>query len=419
MNHTAEIIAVGTELLLGNIANTNAQFLSSELSTLGINVFHHTVVGDNPERLMEAVEIAKKRGDIIITTGGLGPTYDDLTKETLAKCFGKKLEFHQASADKIKGFFEKLGRAPTENNFRQAMLPEGCTVLENFHGTAPGCAFEAEGCLVIMLPGPPRECKLMFSTSVVPLLQERSDSIIVSHTLRIYGIGESAMEELLAEQMTKLQNPTLAPYAKTGEVELRITAKASTEEEANALIAPVKEEVLGILGDKVYGIDVDSLEQVCLKLLAEKGLTVGTAESCTGGYIAKRLTDIAGASRSYVGTLVTYTPEMKTKLLGVKPETIAEFGVVSAQVAEEMAKGASTALGCDIALATTGVAGPGPDADGKPAGLVYVAIHTPKGTISKKIQTMTHSRETVRVGASQFALDALRRYLCDLLHFSS
>ncbi|MBP1758674.1 MAG: Competence/damage-inducible protein CinA, partial [Firmicutes bacterium] len=269
---------------------------------------------------------------IIITTGGLGPTCDDLTKQTLASAFGKKLVYHEDIARQMEGYFARLGRPVTENNYQQCWLPEDCTILENDRGTAPGCAIFGEDCLVIMLPGPPSECSNMFDKQAAPLLQKLSNEVIVSHSLRVFGIGESAAEELLRDQMNRLTNPTLAPYAKSGEVELRITAKADTEEAAEAMIAPVEAEVREILGNKVYGVNVDSLEQVCLSLLIEKGVTVGTGESCTGGLIAKRLTDLPGASKVFTGSIVSYTNEVKAQLLGVPEALIAQHTPVSAPV---------------------------------------------------------------------------------------
>ncbi len=417
MSHTAELIAVGTELLLGNIANTNAQFLSKELSTLGINVFYHTVVGDNPQRLQEAVKVAKSRADIIITTGGLGPTCDDLTKQTLADAFGKNLIYHEDIANQIKSYFDRLGRTITENNYQQAMLPEGCTILENDRGTAPGCSFTAEDTLVIMLPGPPFECEAMFLNQAAPLLRTLSEDMIVSRTLRVYGIGESAAEALLRDQMNALTNPTLAPYAKGGEVELRITAKAKTEEEARKLIAPVEDEVRAILGDKIYGADVASLEEVCLDLLTKANLTVATAESCSGGIVAKRLTDLPGSSKVFLGGVVSYANNAKEALLGVSAALLETEGAVSAPVAEAMAKGIRAALGSDLAVSTTGVAGPGPDERGNPAGLVYVALDTPKGCLVREVRAGFMTRDQVRMAAAQFALDLIRRYLSGLLTF--
>jgi nicotinamide-nucleotide amidase len=315
----------------------------------------------------------------------------------------------------LESYFERLGRTLTENNYQQAWLPEGCQILENDRGTAPGCAFSADGCLVIMLPGPPTECQAMFLKQVVPLLTSLSDGMIVSRTLRVYGIGESAAEALLRDQMNALTNPTLAPYAKGGEVELRITAKSDTEEEARQLIAPVEEEVREILGDKIYGADVDSLEAVCLELLKDASLTVGTAESCSGGLIAKRLTDLPGASQVFLGGIVSYTNPVKARLLNVPESMLETEGAVSAAVAEAMAKGARSSLGCDLAVSTTGVAGPGPDERGNPAGLVFVALDSPKGCLVRELKVGFMTREQVRMAATQFALDLIRRYLTGLL----
>ena len=358
MSHTVEILSVGTELLLGNIANLDAQILSQGLSALGLNVYWHTVVGDNPQRAKEAVSLAKARADIIITTGGLGPTCDDLTKNVLAEAFGKKLVYDEGSAQRIKSYFQRTGRTMTENNLQQAMLPEGCTILENDWGTAPGCAFEAEGVHVIMLPGPPSECRPMFQYRAVPYLQQFSEGVIASHTLKLFGIGESQMEAQLREQMNTMQNPTLAPYAKEGECELRATAKAATQEEAQALLLPTVEQVKALFGPLVYGVDVPSLEYVVLEGLKARRLTLGCAESCTGGLIAKRITDVPGASQVFKGGIVSYTNAVKANVLHVPEELLKQFGAVSAQVALAMARGARTALGCDLAVSSTGVAGP-------------------------------------------------------------
>lgn len=415
MAHNAELISVGTELLLGNILNTDARFLSRELSKLGMNVYYQTVVGDNPERLRRAVETAKGRADILITTGGLGPTCDDLTKQTLAETFGKKLVFHAESAERIKDYFEKnLHNAPMpENNLQQAMLPEGCVVLQNDWGTAPGCIFEAEGCHVVMLPGPPRECEPMFSTHVAPYLRELSGETIRSRTLKLFGMGESAVESLLRDRMNALQNPTLAPYAKTGEVELRITAKAASDGEADALIAPVEREVRGIFGDLVYGADVGSLEEVVLAALKERWLTLSCAESCTGGLIAKRLTDLPGASAAFKGSAVTYWSENKHSLLGVPQELLDEKGAVSAEVAKAMAEGARSAFASDLAVSATGVAGPDRDERGNPVGLVYVALAAPEGTFCRELH-LGQNRDRVRTTAAHHAFDLVRRYLQEL-----
>lgn len=415
MSHTAELIAVGTELLLGNIANTDAQMISEGLSQLGINVYYHTVVGDNPERVRQAVDIARHRADILITTGGLGPTCDDLTKVAIAQAFGKELVYHEPSAQRIRDRFAAMERPVTENNFQQAMLPEGCTVLDNDWGTAPGVAFQAEGTHVIMLPGPPKECEMMFRYRAVPYLKGLSDGVIASRTVKTFGIGESAAEALLRDLMNSLQNPTLAPYAKPTGTELRITAHAQTEEEALALIAPVEAQVKEILGDKVIGVDVNSLEEVCYALLKEKGLTVGTAESCTGGLIAKLITDLPGSSSLFQGGVVSYTNQVKAGVLGVPQKLLDQYGAVSPQVAEAMARGAKQVLGCDIALSTTGVAGPDPDDRGNPIGLVYLGLAYGDQCYVTEFHAGKVARERIRRQSAQTALDLLRRHLTGLL----
>ena len=410
MAHTAELIAVGTELLLGNIANTDAQMLSQGLSALGINVYYHTVVGDNPGRLRAAVELAKSRADLILTTGGLGPTCDDLTKNVLAESFGKKLVYNAEAEARCRAFFQKIGREMTENNRQQFYLPEGSTVFQNDWGTAPGCAFAADGVHVLMLPGPPRECTAMFRYRAVPYLRALSEGAIVSRTLKLFGIGESSMEARLREKMNAMTNPTLAPYAKEGECELRITAKAATEAEARALIAPVEEALREEFGDLIYGADVSSLEEVVLGLLKEKGLTLGSAESCTGGLIAKRLTDLPGASAVFRGGVVSYATPVKHTVLGVPEDMLDTLGAVSAPVARAMAEGARRVLGCDLAVSATGVAGPDSDERGNPVGLVYVALAAPDGTWVRELHAGT-SRERVRTASAHNAFDLVRRYL--------
>ena len=349
MSHTVEILSVGTELLLGNIANTDAQTLSQGLSALGLNVYYHTVVGDNPQRVRQAVDVAKGRADVIITTGGLGPTCDDLTKNVLAEAFGKQLVFDETSAQRIRTHFARIGRTMTENNMQQAMLPEGCTIFANDWGTAPGCAFQADGVHVIMLPGPPSECGPMFQYRAVPYLQQLSEGVIASHTIKLFGIGESSVEAQLRQQMNAMTNPTLAPYAKEGECELRVTAKAATAEEAQALLQPTVDQIKALFGSKVYGVDVPSLEAVVEDLLRQKGMTLGTAESCTGGLMAKRLTDVPGASQVFKGGVVSYTNEVKHGVLGGPQELLDRFGAVSAPVAQAMAHApAEAALGQDV-----------------------------------------------------------------------
>ena len=415
MSHTVEILSVGTELLLGNIANTDAQMLSQGLSELGLNVFWHTVVGDNLQRAEEAVALAKKRADIIITTGGLGPTCDDLTKNVLAEAFGKKLVFDEGSAERIRSYFNRIGRTMTDNNLQQAMLPEGCTILPNDWGTAPGCAFEADGVHVIMLPGPPSECRPMFQYRAKPYLLSLSEGVIASHTIKLFGIGESTMEAQLRDQMNAMSNPTLAPYAKEGECELRVTAKAAADEEAQALLQPTVAQVRELFGDKVYGVDVPSLEYVVIRDLKEKGLTIGTAESCTGGLMAKRLTDVPGASAAFRGGIVSYTNEIKAGVLGVPQDMLDRLGAVSGEVAAAMAEGARRVLGCDIALSSTGVAGPDRDDWDNEVGTMFVAIATQEGAHVRALHLGNRPmRERLRTQTASHAFDLARRYLSGL-----
>ena len=415
MSHTAELIAVGTELLLGIIANTDAQMRAQGLAALGINVYYHTVVGDNPQRLRAAVEMAKTRADILITTGGLGPTCDDLTKNVLAQCFGKRLVCHAPSARRIEAYFQRLhaNRPMTENNYQQAMLPEGCTVLDNDWGTAPGVAFEADGVRVILLPGPPRECRAMFTHRVSPYLKDLADGVIVSRTLKLFGIGESSMESQLRARMNEMKNPTLAPYAKEGECELRITARAEDEPAAYALIAPVEAELTAHFGPLVYGVDVPSLESRVLELLKQRGLTLGTAESCTGGLVAKRMTDLSGSSSVFRGGIVSYATEVKHTVLGVPQQLLDQHGAVSEPVARAMAEGARRVLGCDLAIAITGVAGPDSDERGNPVGLVFIALAAPDGTWVRRV-TIGSGRDRVRHVAASHGFDLARRYLAGL-----
>ena len=415
MSHTAEIIAVGTELLLGNIVNTNARDISQALSAVGVNVFWHTVVGDNPQRLKDALDVARKRADIIITTGGLGPTYDDLTKQTICEAFGKPLVLHQDILDGLKVFFEKnVHMKMPSNNVQQAELPEGCTVFDNPVGTAPGCAFEADGVHVLMLPGPPFEMLTMLKNHVVPYLRGLSSEVIVSHDIMTFGLGESPMEELMREKMSHMENPSLATYAKPSEVRLRATAKAASAEEAEAMLAPVVRDVTDFLGDYVYGIDIPGLENACMKLLKEKGLTFATAESCTGGRVAERMTALPGASAVYRGGVVSYWTSVKADVLGVPADTLDAHGAVSEETARAMAEGARRITGADIAVSVTGVAGPDPDERGVPVGIVYIGLATPDGTFCRPLNLGKRRRDRVQDLASNHAFDVLRRYLTGL-----
>lgn len=415
MSHTAEIIAVGTEILLGNIANTNAQEISEMLSALGINVFWHTVVGDNPARLREALDIARRRADILITTGGLGPTYDDLTKQTICEAFGRRLVLHEDILEEIRSFYESALHVPMpENNTQQAELPEGCAIFDNPVGTAPGCAFEADGVHVLMLPGPPHEMRTMLRRCAVPYLRALSSEVIVSHDIMTFGMGESSVDQLLHERMRRMENPSLATYAKPVEVRLRATAKAASAEEAEAMLAPVVAEVRAALGDYVYGVDVKGLEEVCFHLLKERGLTLATAESCTGGRVAERITALPGVSSVYRGGVVSYWTSVKAAVLGVPQEILDQYGAVSEPTARAMAEGARQITGADIAVSVTGVAGPDRDERDNPVGLVYIGLAAPDGTFCRRIEAGNRRREQIQRLAANHALDVVRRYLTGL-----
>ena len=407
----AEILSVGTELLLGTTLNTDARDVSLALAELGINVFWHTVVGDNPARLTECVYRAKNRADLIVTTGGLGPTCDDLTKQVLARSFGRELYRDEAVEKALREKFAERGaRRFTENNLRQAWLPEGCTVLPNDCGTAPGCIFTEGNITVVMLPGPPRECGAMLHRYVVPWLRERSEETIRSHNVRMFGIGESAMETALRDLMDGA-NPTVAPYAREGECFARITAKADSPEKCEELMAPVLEEVLRRIKDDVYGVDCDSLEERVLQLLKERSMSLAAAESCTGGLLAERITSIPGASAFFRGGVTVYTEDAKTTLLNIAPEYIAEHGVVSMAVAARMARRVRKILDSDLGVGITGWAGP----DGDDVGLVFVGLAA-KGEcyVRRLLLGKTTTRDKIRTLAVNNALDMVRRYLTGL-----
>ena len=405
-----EIIAVGTELLLGNIVNTNAQYLSQKLADLGIDVYYHVVVGDNLKRLTETIKTSLERSDLVITSGGLGPTVDDLTKEGVSQALGLKLLPDEESIEKIKKMFNSTGRLMTENNIKQGYIPEGAVVLENNNGTAPGVLIEKNGKIVIMLPGPPKELYPMFENKVLPYLKAKANSTIRSKVLRVIGVGESAVEHMLKDIFDSQANPTIAPYAKDGEVHLRITAKTGIPEEADRLIAEMEQKVRAILGDNIYGCNEETLEEAVLKLLQEKNLTISLAESCTGGLVASRLTDIPGASASLISGVVSYSNESKINILKVREDTIRKYGAVSPQTAEEMAVGAKRLSNTDIGLSITGIAGPDGGSAEKPVGLCYIGIAAGNSVNVQKIM-LTGNRNRIRWSSSSRALDFLRREL--------
>lgn len=414
MSYQAELIAVGTELLLGGVANTDAQYLSEKLSGVGVDVLYHTAVGDNPARLTEVIQIARKRADLLIFTGGLGPTYDDLTKGVVCRAFGRDLIFHPEIVDEIQHYFDTVfHREMPECNLQQAYLPENCAVFHNPVGTAPGCAFVQDDVTVVLLPGVPRECRYLTDHALIPWLKEKSDGVIVSHDLRIFGLTEPQVQELLGDLMDHAVNPSLAPYAKTGEVMLRLTAKAAAAEECEELMAPLFWDVRARLGDYLYGVDVDSLEQRVLQLLKKHHLTLSAAESCTGGLIAKRITDLPGASSVFLGGVVSYTNGVKAGVLGVDQALLDQYGAVSEPVARAMAEGVRHITGSDLAVSVTGVAGPDKDDRGNEVGTVFLALAIPGNTIVQQLDLGT-GRERVRIMAAHHAFDMIRRYVTGL-----
>lgn len=408
----AEILAVGTEILLGDIVNTNSHYLSKRLADLGISVYHQSVVGDNEERLFNAYELAFSRTDIVIATGGLGPTKDDLTKEIGAKYFDKKLVLHEESLNHIKEFFKRLNRVMGESNKKQAYIPEGATVLPNPNGTAPGCIIDENNKILVMLPGPPKEMIPMFENHVVPYLSKFSDGVLVSKVLRVVGLGESAMAEKVQDIMDNQSNPTIAPYAKDHEAILRITAKGKTKEEAEKLIVPIEKEIRERLGEDIYAEGETTLEAVVGEMLVNKNLTIATAESCTGGLLAGTLINYPGISSVFMEGAITYSNEAKMKRVNVKKETLDKCGAVSEETAREMAEGIAKAAGTDIGISVTGIAGPGGGTEEKPVGLVYIGLYI-KGEVKVKRLNLPGDRQKVRNHTVVNALDWLRR---ELLH---
>ncbi len=409
----AEIIAVGTEILLGNIVNTNAQYLSQELATLGYDMYYQSVVGDNFERLKETVKNAVMRSDVVIITGGLGPTPDDLSKEAAADALGLKLELDEESLKQIEYYFQKSGRKMSEANKKQAYFPkERCLILPNSNGTAPGCILTAEsGSFVVLVPGVPYEMKTMFSTQVKPILSQKSGKTIVSKSILTAGIGESLLASIIPDFLEQT-DPTVSPYCKPGMVTLRVTSADKTYEQAELKCQQTVDRLINILGHNVCGVDVTSLENVVVTMLKQKDLHLATAESCTAGKISAAITSVAGASEVFDFGASTYSNQMKHKLLGVKNETLEKFGAVSAETAIEMAKGIREFSGADIGLSVTGVAGPA-CSEAKPVGLVYIGLSDKTNSWVEKLNVVRaeNDREKVRNNSVTYALDLVRRYL--------
>jgi nicotinamide-nucleotide amidase len=406
---SAEIVTIGTEMLLGDLVDTNTAWISQRLAALGVSMYRHTTVGDNNDRIIGALRDAASRADLVVTTGGLGPTSDDLTNACLGMLTGRPMVEYPEARRHIDEKFAKFGREPTPSNYKQALFPEGTELIPNPLGTAPGALVEWEGTLYATLPGVPSEMKRMFEETLEPLIRERSDGSIVSKTLHFAGIGESALAEKV-QDFLDASDPTVAPLAGQGRVRLRITTRAATEEEAHRKIRPVEEEILDRLGEYFFGEDEETLESSVGRLLADRGATVALAESCTGGLISKRLTDIAGSSAYFVEGFVTYSNASKERLLGVPDEMLAEHGAVSEPVARVMAEGARKISGADYGLSVTGVAGPGGGTEEKPVGLVYVGVADAEGAVGEKLDltAWARSRSSIRERSANRALDLLR-----------
>lgn len=411
---TAEIISVGTEILLGQIVDTNAAYLARTLARLGIGVYEKSVVGDNAGRIGDVIRLALSRADAVIMSGGLGPTKDDLTKETAADILGVRLVNDEESERRLRDFFEKRDIPLPPTNLKQALVFEGGTVFENDFGTAPGVAIEKDGKIVVCLPGPPGELEPMVEQSLIPYLDKTmgpKHPILVSRVLKVVGMGESSAAEKISDLLDQ-SNPTVAPYAKTGEVHLRVTARADSEDEANAMIDPVDREITARLGNCVFGRDDETLEGIVVERVRKLGWTLAGAESCTAGMVSARIANVPGCSDVFMGAATTYSNEAKTGLLGVSKETLESVGAVSEETAREMAAGAREAYHADVAYSITGVAGPGGGTEEKPVGLVYIGLQTPHATRVER-RLFMGNRAAIRQGATQVALDLLRTTLAE------
>ena len=409
-----ELVSVGTELLLGNIVNTNARYLSEKCAMLGLSVYYQTTVGDNEERLAEVIKTALNRSDIVILNGGLGPTEDDLTKETCAKVMGLPLVTDQHTEERLKEYYKGRKKEDLpESNWKQAVIPEGAVVFDNGNGTAPGLVVEQNGKTVILVPGPPNELYPMMEKQICPYLQKKNEEVILSQMVKICGFGESKVEEMILDLIDKQTNPTLATYAKQGEVHLRVTARAATEEEAKKLLKPMVKEIKKRFGEAVYTTDEkETLTDVVVKLLKKHELTLTTAESCTGGLLAGTLVGVPGVSEVFREGFVTYSNKAKRKLLDVSKSTLKKYGAVSAQTAKEMAKGGVFATDADICVAITGLAGPDGATPEKPIGLVYIACYMNDKVHVEEFR-FKGDRQKIRERSVVQALDVLRRSILE------
>ena len=406
----AEIIAVGTELLMGEILNSNSRDIARELYNLGIDVYHQSVVGDNLNRVSKELETAFERADLVITTGGLGPTRDDLTKEAAAHFLKRDMILDEESIKHLEDFFGSRGLPLNEGNKRQAYFPEGAKIIPNENGTAPACIIEFDEKVLVILPGPPREVIPLMEKYIIPYLEKRTGKVFISDIINISGIGEGHMEEKIMDIIDAQENPTVAPYAKEHGLTLRVTASASTEQEARLLLEPVVKKVCDRLGMDVYAIGDTTLEAVVASLLIEQNLSISVAESCSGGLLAGRLINYPGISKVFKEGFITYSNESKINTLGVDYKILSKYGAVSEEVAKQMAKGAADRAKSDVALSITGIAGPDGGTDEKPVGLVYIGLYL-LGEVKVMKMDSWGSRDNVRRRAVSQALDMLRREL--------
>lgn len=406
----AELLAVGSEILIGDICNTHAQYLSKQLAFLGINLLRHTTVGDNPLRLTNALKEAKDRSDLVVITGGLGPTKDDLTKETVAQLCSLHLENNLSTQKRIENFFSKQNKSMPKNNLKQALIPKGAVIFENNYGTAPGIAIDFDQTIFILLPGPPNEMIPMFEKKVIPYLNKFSDSAILSHNLHFFGISESKADEKLSGLLCQ-SNPTVGLYAKDGEFRVRVSAKASTKDECEELLRPTIEKIKEKIGSYLYGVDCDSLEKVVVETTLNKNIEIAVAESCTGGMISSKIASVPGASGCFHCGIVSYSNDIKQDILGVDETVLNDYGAVSSQTAEMMALGVRKLAKADIGVSVTGIAGPSGGSEEKPVGLVYVGIATESEVKTHKLllsRGLPDERESIRTRSALFALNAVR-----------
>lgn len=404
----AEIIAVGTELLLGDILNTNAKFLANELANLGITLQFQTVVGDNEGRMLDAFRIAFERADIVITTGGLGPTDDDITKETAAKFFNKELYLHEESMHKLLTLFK--GRDMPKSNLKQVYMPSDCIVINNNNGTAPGCIIEDKGKTIIILPGPPKELTPMFNESIRPFLEQKANITLVSKVLHLSGIGESAAAEAIQDIMKNGTNPTIAPYAKENETRFRVTAMGKNKEECHLLIKPIVDQIYNKLAKYIYGEDDETLVDVVMQKIISLGYTISVAESCTGGLVSARLIDYPGASNAFINGITAYSNESKIRLLNIDESVLDKYGAVSEQTATAMCQNIAQINNTNIGICTTGIAGPSGGSDDKPVGLVYLGVSINGNTKIKKMH-FNGNRSRIRNSATAALIEMLRQEL--------